>query len=45
MQEASNSPFGGKTGITKQMFVEKVKARDAATQYDTQLSLKVKPTT
>jgi len=33
MQEAANAPWG-KDGVTKAMFVEKVKAKDAETQYD-----------
>jgi hypothetical protein len=31
MKEAPTAPFGGKTGITKEMFVQKVKAKDAET--------------
>lgn len=43
MQEAVTSPFGRNTGVTKEMFVSQVKARDAETQYETRLSLNAKP--
>ena len=33
-QEAANAPFGGTTGVTRDMFVSKVKAKDAETQYE-----------
>ena len=34
MQEAATAPFGKNTGVTREMFVQKVKAKDAETQYD-----------
>lgn len=33
-KEAANAPYGGNTGVTRDMFVKNVKAKDAETQYE-----------
>lgn len=33
-QEAANAPFGKESGVTRDMYIQKVKAKDAETQYD-----------
>ena len=47
MQEAATAPWGKNTDFTKSMFVQKVKAKDAETQYEVpqhpKSALKVKP--